>query len=203
MAVVVVVNTSKICSRCETEKTIEEFYGEKRSHCIACERVAARKRMSIYGATFKGKASQALSSSRKAVKKIEQSEGITIDNTMTLMDVLLILSQDKCAYCSEAIQEKDRTVDHITPMRYGGGNTFDNCVMACRTCNSVKRDMPVLLFMLKHCDSVEVRRLFYKLSSRTGKPFGEVFEELTDHVRIFYDVKTSELLADIPEDGAI
>jgi 5-methylcytosine-specific restriction endonuclease McrA len=41
-----------------------------------------------------------------------------------------------CAYCGKRAD----TIDHIVPRSRGGTHTWDNCVAACRTCNSRKAD---------------------------------------------------------------
>ncbi|WP_233159371.1 HNH endonuclease [Pseudonocardia sp. MH-G8] len=42
----------------------------------------------------------------------------------------------RCAYCSKRAD----TIDHVVPRSRGGAHTWDNCVAACRTCNSRKAD---------------------------------------------------------------
>jgi hypothetical protein len=42
-----------------------------------------------------------------------------------------------CVYCGS---KKDLTIDHIVPKSKGGGNTWDNLVTCCITCNSKKGD---------------------------------------------------------------
>ena len=42
----------------------------------------------------------------------------------------------RCAYCGA----KADTVDHVVPRSRGGGHTWENCVAACRACNSRKAD---------------------------------------------------------------
>lgn len=49
---------------------------------------------------------------------------------------------DRCRYCGQLVNWRDRrgprsaTYDHVDPY---GGNTFDNLVVACRSCNSAKQ----------------------------------------------------------------
>lgn len=43
-----------------------------------------------------------------------------------------------CAYCGSLLYEP--TIDHVIPKSQGGGNTRDNLVLACWTCNQAKKD---------------------------------------------------------------
>lgn len=46
-----------------------------------------------------------------------------------------------CAYCGKTIESvSDCTIDHVIPRSQGGGTTFENCVTACKPCNSQKAD---------------------------------------------------------------
>ena len=38
----------------------------------------------------------------------------------------------RCAYCARRAD----TIDHVVPRSRGGGHTWENCVAACRLCNS-------------------------------------------------------------------
>lgn len=42
----------------------------------------------------------------------------------------------RCAYCGKRAD----TIDHVVPRSRGGAHAWDNCVAACRTCNSRKAD---------------------------------------------------------------
>src|SRR3954447_18118726 len=42
----------------------------------------------------------------------------------------------RCAYCARRAD----TIDHVVPRSRGGGHTWENCVAACRVCNSKKAD---------------------------------------------------------------
>lgn len=45
----------------------------------------------------------------------------------------------RCGYCSRKIEYKDMQVDHIRPIRSGGGNEIINLLCSCRKCNHYKR----------------------------------------------------------------
>lgn len=42
----------------------------------------------------------------------------------------------RCAYCSRRAD----TIDHVLPRSRGGAHSWDNCVAACKACNSKKAD---------------------------------------------------------------
>lgn len=48
----------------------------------------------------------------------------------------------KCAYCDKwlTLGTVDACVDHVIPIAKGGNNEDENLVMACRRCNSSKKD---------------------------------------------------------------
>ncbi len=43
-----------------------------------------------------------------------------------------------CQYCGRRLKAQDMTVDHVVPRSQGGRNSWENCVIACRRCNSRK-----------------------------------------------------------------
>jgi 5-methylcytosine-specific restriction endonuclease McrA len=43
-----------------------------------------------------------------------------------------------CAYCSDVLEKKSCTLDHVLPTSHGGKTTFENCVTACGPCNAGK-----------------------------------------------------------------
>jgi 5-methylcytosine-specific restriction endonuclease McrA len=54
-----------------------------------------------------------------------------------------------CAYCERRIDRDAITLDHVTPRR--GQTAYDrrdNLVLACPECNALKRDQPILAFLL-------------------------------------------------------
>jgi len=45
-----------------------------------------------------------------------------------------------CQYCGARLPTDKLTVDHVYPKRRGGKTGFENCVLACKKCNSFKAD---------------------------------------------------------------
>lgn len=57
--------------------------------------------------------------------------------TLREWDILVAKLKGKCGYCG---QRKPLTVDHKIPLSRGGGNTIDNIMPACLSCNTRKRN---------------------------------------------------------------
>ena len=45
-----------------------------------------------------------------------------------------------CQYCSVQPGAEELTIDHVLPRSQGGTSTWENCVLACVTCNKRKAD---------------------------------------------------------------
>jgi 5-methylcytosine-specific restriction endonuclease McrA len=43
-----------------------------------------------------------------------------------------------CQYCGDTFNGKQLTIDHVLPRAQGGTTTWENCVAACKECNSEK-----------------------------------------------------------------
>jgi 5-methylcytosine-specific restriction endonuclease McrA len=58
--------------------------------------------------------------------------------TLTIAEWLDILDHHdwRCAYC----QKPFAVLEHVQPLKHGGGTTTANCVPACGFCNSLKAD---------------------------------------------------------------
>ena len=55
-----------------------------------------------------------------------------------------------CAYCERKVPERTITLDHVTPRR--GQTAYDrrdNLVLACKSCNALKKDLAPLAFLLR------------------------------------------------------
>ncbi len=61
-----------------------------------------------------------------------------------------ILRADPCVYCGTYFQGiTGATVDHITPKSAGGTDHWINLSGACKTCNSQKGSMSLLMFLVQ------------------------------------------------------
>ena len=45
-----------------------------------------------------------------------------------------------CQYCGTQPGSEELTIDHVVPRSHGGESTWENCVLACVTCNHRKAD---------------------------------------------------------------
>ena len=113
------------------------------------------KPFSIEPSTIKTKRSD---HNHKEAKKVAfhltRAKVLGLPATLTLSQWLETLKyfQWKCAYCGIRPYE---ILEHFLPLFHGGGTTQDNCIPACPSCNSQKRDMHPLAVNEKMQGSVE------------------------------------------------
>jgi hypothetical protein len=72
---------------------------------------------------------------------------------MTQRERLLFLQGNRCFFCDEAIPEGEATVEHLVATANGGPNQEHNCVVCCRTLNSLLGCLPLkekLRAILRH-----------------------------------------------------
>ncbi len=51
------------------------------------------------------------------------------------------LAAGVCYYCGSEVGPAGLTLDHVVPLVRGGRSTRGNCVPACKSCNTRKRDL--------------------------------------------------------------
>lgn len=161
----------RTCTKCEETLEPTAFYNDTWSHCVICERVAASARMNRYNKTLRGRANQALMTSRKTIKR----NGYEVKDDLTLMDVIFTfaMSEGECSYCGKVTD--DYHMEHIISLSAGGPNTLSNITVACKSCNSSKSNNELLAWR----DFDEVAAVIEKVASRRGVPVSEVLEEMT------------------------
>ena len=70
---------------------------------------------------------------------------------------------DTCHYCGAELTEKNRSLDHMYPRRWGGVSITDNLVPSCKACNQEKKDMTYHQFMkYRRLKSQKKKDEFYK-----------------------------------------
>jgi 5-methylcytosine-specific restriction endonuclease McrA len=169
---------TKLCHKCQSEKPTDQFYNDKRSYCIECERSLANERMKKFNATMRGKASQALASTRKQIRRL----GIDVEDDLTLHDVLFTfaMADGECSYCGKKVD--DYQLDHIIPLSEGGPNTFSNITVACPSCNSSKHNKNVLEWHAfnKKIPNENILALIERIAVRRGVSPEQVKDELQE-----------------------
>lgn len=59
----------------------------------------------------------------------------------------MVKGYDKCYYCGCELTDKNRTLDHMYPRRWGGVSIPENLIPSCKNCNRDKMDMSYDQFM--------------------------------------------------------
>ena len=60
----------------------------------------------------------------------------------------LIHSNPACYYCANKLEALQVTMDHVVPLSKGGKSTKSNIVVCCKPCNSKKKHMTAVEFLL-------------------------------------------------------
>lgn len=77
---------------------------------------------------------------------------------------------NKCYYCGEELNTKNRTLDHIYPRSWGGISLPDNLRPSCKTCNQKKSDMtPTQFEKFVNLDTVGKEQAFYQKCLRKNE----------------------------------
>ena len=138
---------SKECLKCGKIKKLELFYKSKRgrlgrsSYCKQCQPKASKEAGRKYTASYRDRNKFRW----RAIHRIHQFNRrslITATDDKTITDDVLdeIYSKEFCYWCKEFTEESDRTLEHIVELSSGGKHSKDNVTMACRSCNSSRRN---------------------------------------------------------------
>lgn len=150
-----IIGGKKLCMHCQKMLPLESFSRAKRglggrsAYCKICFRLryapkeCTREKQKIWRANNSEKYRAhhrirmfARRSNRRALS----------DGSVTVAVLKKIYAQKKCAYCKKPTSPKKRTVDHKTALSRQGVHGKKNLVMACKSCNSAKRDLSVKEF---------------------------------------------------------
>lgn len=127
----------RICRICGKEKEISAFSAQKRNidgitgECKAC-RCAAR----LSGDSYLKE--------RLRKYQIRSKEGRV---SISIPELEGLLKQPNCTYCGCELTPENKEVDHVYPLNhYGGANLLINLTIACKSCNSSKRNIHIFEF---------------------------------------------------------
>jgi HNH endonuclease len=104
--------------------------------------------------------------SKKVQYHLNMAKRVGLPATLTLPEWVETLNHFvwRCACCTRNPYE---ILEHIQPIIAGGGTTLDNCVPACPSCNTLKRDTDPEFLSLEFDEALEnIRRYLY--ASRQG-----------------------------------
>lgn len=100
------------------------------------------------GATRKRLRKKIAQQNKRATEKYER------ENKLSIKDVYEIIRHNiaengvvSCIYCDKILDNKNWTLEHITPLCKGGSHTMRNIAIACKSCNQDKGSMSFEEFM--------------------------------------------------------
>ena len=67
------------------------------------------------------------------------------------------LGKGVCYHCEQKFPKEDLTMDHLIPLARGGRSTKKNIVVACKQCNSLKKNLTVAELRLRELKSGETK----------------------------------------------
>lgn len=142
----------RTCSKCGTEKPLDDFYVNRcaqngsskkpwagpRPECIACHKTINAER-------YQRKREQYDATKRRWSEKNPDRHDFSKAQTgartrgatefMSFPEWLDISKATECHWCGLALHRSFRNIDHIRPLAFGGQHTADNVVMTCANCN--------------------------------------------------------------------
>lgn len=69
------------------------------------------------------------------------------DRLRRLRDQLWFEQGGYCILCMRPIGVNNASLDHVVPAAFGGSKDDDNFLVACRRCNQLRGNMPLVVFM--------------------------------------------------------
>lgn len=85
----------------------------------------------------------------RARRVIRRSQNANWKHFPESLGYVLVISNDPCAYCGASTE----AIDHVVPVARGGSGQWENLAPTCMSCNSSKRDEPLLAFLLRTRDT--------------------------------------------------
>jgi 5-methylcytosine-specific restriction endonuclease McrA len=79
---------------------------------------------------------KAFQQAHRKTRRAKQPSTLTCEQWKTVVAFF----NGRCAYCD---LRDWLFVEHVTPISRGGGTTIDNCLPACKSCNSAKQDRTI------------------------------------------------------------
>lgn len=90
-----------------------------------------------------------------------------------------------CAYCGCELEYKDMQIDHVKPLRIGGGDELNNMLPACRSCNHYKATLGVEGFR-EYLAGIEQRLMRDSVPFQVAMRFG-IVKHVRDDVTFYFE----------------
>jgi len=158
----------KICTRCNAEKPLAEYYTADRYYCIDCERETSKERMALPV----NKARLAYRNACLSAKKYSVYNDLTYDD----VEYLFKLADGHCAYTGK--KSENLSLEHVIPMSKGGPNTISNLLVVDLTANKRKGEGSALEFIESRYDPYTVMPLVKLLATRGNRECRDLYDEL-------------------------
>lgn len=142
-----ITNIGKSCLRCNVIKPFTEFSPAKRgklgfsSYCRACQprasKESARKSTQRYRERHQSrhKAAHRLRMLKRRSNIVALSDGTVTDEFLEF-----VYAQTICCWCGLVTEKEQRTLEHLVELSSGGLHSIFNINMACRSCNSARKN---------------------------------------------------------------
>lgn len=148
----IIVDNGKSCLQCNIIKPLTEFSPSKRgklgrsSYCRGCQprnsRENARKSTQRYRERHQ---SRYRAAHRLNMLKRRSDIAALSDGTVTDEFLEFVYAQTICCWCETFIEENQRTLEHLMELSSGGLHSIFNINMACRSCNSARKNKDGLI----------------------------------------------------------
>lgn len=147
-----ILGDTKKCVECQEFKPLEEFSlgsrgrGGRAAYCRECYKTKYYTPEKARRATqkYRDENREKWRAEHRLNQFARRSKiAITDDGTVTPTFLRDLYDREKCEYCREDVPPGQRSADHVLALSQGGAHSAGNLVMACKTCNGRKREMPV------------------------------------------------------------
>ena len=112
-----------------------------------------------------------------------RTEELGLKSTLTVDDWLKTIARYKntCAYCGRVAN----SLEHLKPVKFGGGTTKKNCIPSCSSCNKAKGNAQKgWIPRMQYIDEVKYYSLQTSQFWLKGGMLGELGEEINEFVNL-------------------
>ena len=141
---------TKECSSCKLRKPFSDFSPNKRMKDGRQKTCRPCRSAKVHSGEWNGNV-------RRQSVINERSDGSITTELMNKM-----FSIEICPCCDGWMERDDKVIDHIVPLKLGGGHTAQNVMVLCWSCNSAKHaHHPSKWLNMLRTDAAERMRVYY------------------------------------------